>query len=421
MDYPIPENETERLRAIEDYDILGTPPEMAFDDITELAAQVAGTAFSLLTIITETAVWLKASHGVPPDTPDMPRSAACCAHTLCQSDLLVVPNLDEDPRFKDFPLIATEPFLKFYAGMPLINPEGYALGTLCLYDLEPRDLSFEAGEAIRRLARQAVAQLELRRRLAQIEDAQKRLVEEKQRAEKLILNILPAGIAAELERDGRVAPRHYPSATILLADFVGFTRFAEELAPRSLVDDLDRFFSGFDDIVDRCGLEKLKTIGDAYMAAGGLPEENKCHAADACLAALQLQDYVARANTQRERMRLAPWQLRIGVHTGSVMAGVVGKRKFTYDVWGDAVNTAARLETASEAGRVNISEATFHHVKKFFEVSARGEIEVKNKGALAMYFLDRLKPEFSQDPAGIMPNKAFQTAVAGGTKWALPR
>lgn len=421
MDYPTPEREAERQRAVAAYNVMGTGPEAAFDDLTELAAQIAGTPISLINIVADATFWVKARVGVPPDITEVPRGAVCCAHTVCRSDLLVVPDLTQDQRFSNLPFVATEPFVKFYAGMPLINPEGYALGTLCIMDFEPRELSFEAMEAIRRLSRQVVAQLELRRRLAEIEEARRQLLEEKQRAESLILNILPADIASELERAGRVEPRYYPSATILFADFVGFTQFAEALAPRALIDDLDQYFSSFDEIIASCGLEKLKTIGDAYMAAGGLPQESKHHAVDACLAALQMQHFMRRANAQRGKMRLEPWQLRLGVHTGSVMAGVVGKQKFTYDVWGDSVNIAARLEATSEPGCVNVSESTYQHIKAFFETTPRGSIQVKNKGPLAMHFLERLKAEFARDPDGLLPNDAFRTARSGSaTTWALP-
>ena len=149
---------------------------------------------------------------------------------------------------------------------------------------------------------------------------------------------------------GRVTPRFYESATVMFADFQGFTQLTERMDPKGLVEQLDQFFSAFDEITGRQRLEKLKTIGDAYMCAGGLPEVQRTHPVDACLAALELQDYMSRANQQRERLRLPRWELRIGLHTGSVMAGVVGRRKFTYDIWGDAVNVAARMEAAGNAG-----------------------------------------------------------------------
>lgn len=206
-----------------------------------------------------------------------------------------------------------------------------------------------------------------------------------------MLNILPAKIAEELKARNEVEPRHYDSATIMFTDFEGFTRFAEAAEPRTLVNDLNQYFSAFDDIIERHNLEKLKTIGDAYMCAGGLPEENRSHPADACRAALEIQDFMARTNRQREKMRMPPWALRIGIHTGPVMAGVVGKQKFTYDIWGDAVNVAARIESNGEAGRIALSESTYHRVKEQFECEHRGPVEAKNKGPLETYFLNRVK------------------------------
>jgi class 3 adenylate cyclase len=276
--------------------------------------------------------------------------------------------------------------------------------------------------ALRRLARLVVTQLELRRKLKEFEEARQSLAREKKHADGLLLNVLPASIAEEMETMGRVEPKYFPSATILFADFEDFTRFAENLAPRQLVDDLDMYFSAFDDIVARRGLEKLKTIGDAYMCVGGLPRETTHHALDACLAALDMLDAMAHANAQRQAMRLEPWRLRIGLHTGSVMAGVVGKTKFTYDIWGDAVNIAARMEEAGEAGRINVSESTYRQVEPFFECVARGRIKTKNKREMDMFFLDRLKPEFSRDASGRTPNEQlFESREAAGRKWAPPR
>ncbi|TFH46750.1 MAG: adenylate/guanylate cyclase domain-containing protein [Lysobacterales bacterium] len=276
--------------------------------------------------------------------------------------------------------------------MPLINPEGYALGTVCVFDFEPRKLTFEHSESLRRLSRQTMAQLELRRKLIELGNARQALESEKTRSDELLLNILPAKIADELKTRNEVEPRHYDSVTIMFTDFKGFTRFAEAAEPRTLVNDLNQYFSAFDDITERHNLEKLKTIGDAYMCAGGLPEENRTHPVDACRAALEIQEFMTRVNRQREKMRLQPWELRIGLHTGPVMAGVVGKKKFTYDIWGDAVNIAARMESTGEAGRITLSESTYHRVKDEFECEHRGPIEAKNKGALDTYFLNRIKP-----------------------------
>jgi class 3 adenylate cyclase len=409
MHFPVPENERERVKAVDSYRIIGTPPEPVFDDVAELAAQFLDCPVGIINFISETREWLKAKYGVTPELTEMPRGTTCST-TLCQSDLLVVPDLREDDRFRELSYVAGEPYCRFYAGMPLINPEGYALGTLCVVDFEPRQITFAQAEAIRPLARQVVGHLELRRNLLDLTAAQEALAAERRKAQDLLLNILPAEIADELEREKRVEPRYYASATIMFTDFKGFTRFAESLEPRRLVEDLHQHFSAFDEIVDRHGLEKLKTIGDAYMCAGGLPEPNRTHPVDACLAALEIQRYMQRMNTLRDKMRLPPWELRIGIHTGSVMAGVVGKRKFTYDIWGDAVNVAALMEANGVPGHINLSESTYYRVKNFFDTEERGTIEAKNKGTLPMFFLTRIKPPFSGDSDGRIPNSEFTAA-----------
>jgi class 3 adenylate cyclase len=386
MAYPVPDNEPKRLAAVETYRVTDTPPEVSYDDIAELAAEICLCPIGLINIIADTQEWLKAKYGLPPNLTYLPRGTACST-AICQSDLLTVRDLASDERFADQASVKGQPHFRFYCGMPLINPEGYALGTVCVFDFEPRELTFEQAEALRRLSRQTMAHLELRRKLIELSHAQQELEAEKVRSEALLLNILPAMIADELKSRGEVEPKYFGCVTIMFADFKGFTRFAETAEPRTLVNDLDQFFSAFDDIVERHNLEKLKTIGDAYMCAGGLPEENKTHPIDACRAALEIQAFMARANRQRERMHLPPWELRIGIHTGPVMAGVVGSKKFTYDIWGDAVNVAARIESAGVPGRIALSENTYNRVKATFECEHHGLIEAKNRGTLDTYFL----------------------------------
>ncbi len=301
--------------------------------------------------------------------------------------------------------------------MPLINPQGYALGSFCVLDFQPREPTFEQTEAIRRLSQQVITLLELRRSLielhdshAQLDIARREIAAEKAKSDELLLNILPAPIAEELKQSNRVEPRYYKLATIMFTDFKGFTRFAESMEPRALIQDLDQHFSAFDEIIGRHNLEKLKTIGDAYMCVGGLPEVNRRHPVDVCLAALEIGDYMEKTNRQREKLRLAPWELRIGIHTGPVIAGVVGTRKFTYDIWGDSVNIAALMESNGLAGRINMSEGTYHRVRHLFDAEHRGSIEAKNKGQLEMYFLNRIKPELSGDDGGRVPNSEFEVA-----------
>lgn len=211
---------------------------------------------------------------------------------------------------------------------------------------------------------------------------------ERERADALLRNILPEKTAAELKINNMVKPQRYESVTVLFSDFKGFTRVAEQLSPEELVQELDECFRCFDSIVDKYGLEKIKTIGDAYMCAGGLPEPSQTHAIDTVRAALEMQLEMQRIIRSKISEGKPYFEMRIGVHTGPVVAGVVGFRKFAYDIWGDTVNTAARLEQGGEPGKVNISETTCEAVKDQFNCHYRGKLPAKNKGEIAMYFVE---------------------------------
>jgi class 3 adenylate cyclase len=214
------------------------------------------------------------------------------------------------------------------------------------------------------------------------------LDKQKLKIESLLLNILPAEIAKELQRYGTAVPRYYESVTVLFTDFKGFTMLAEKLAPKELVSVLNDFFIAFDEIISRNGLEKIKTIGDAYMCAGGIPLENSNHPFDTVKAGLEMQEYMKATNEKREKLGDLPWGLRIGIHTGPVVAGVVGKKKYAYDIWGNTVNIASRMESSGEAGKVNISAASYNIVKERYICSHRGKIHAKNVGDIDMYFVN---------------------------------
>jgi adenylate cyclase len=414
MDIAIPANEPERFEALTSYAILDTLPEIGFDEITELAAQICDCPAALVSFIDPSRQWIKAKYGLPAELSECPREISVCKVTICNNDILYVPDLLSDERFNTSPLVTGGLKLRFYCGVPLITQDGYALGTLCVVDFKSRELSFEQREALRRLSRQTMVHLELRRQLIernemlrQLEVARDRAVAEKGESERLLLNILPPSIAAELKASQRVQPRFFDSASVIFIDFSGFTRIVETMEPASVIDQLDQHFTRFDDIMAKHRLEKLKTIGDAYLAVGGVPEHNRSHPIDAALCALQILDHLTKLNRQREKLHLPAWLARIGINTGPVIAGVVGKHKFTYDIWGNTVNVAERVEAAGVPGRITISEATWQHIKGRFETEPRGAVEVKHKGLVNMYFLNRVKPELSSDPAGTMPNDRF--------------
>lgn len=224
-----------------------------------------------------------------------------------------------------------------------------------------------------------------------VEERTAELRQEKEKSEELLLNILPRETAVELINSGTASPKHYSKVSIIFTDFKAFTKTATEISPRDLVLTLNECFTAFDEICEKHNLEKIKTIGDAYMCAGGLPVENLTNPQDAVSAALEMRDWTAAWNAKREEKGLAPWEIRIGVHTGELVAGVIGKRKFAYDVWGDAVNIAARMETSGEEGKVNISGATYEMVKDQFTCEHRGRIEAKGKGEIDMYFVEQRK------------------------------
>ncbi len=209
---------------------------------------------------------------------------------------------------------------------------------------------------------------------------------ERDRSENLLLNILPKETAQELKQNGRVRAQRFDSVTILFSDFKGFTQQAESMEPEDLVKSIDYYFSHFDTIMDKYGLEKIKTVGDAYMCAGGLPNPIENHALRVVEAAQEMIAFVE-ANKKNTSSGLTPFDMRIGINSGPVVAGVVGIKKFIYDIWGDAVNVASRMESASEIGKINVSEETYRLIREYYDCEARGSIPVKNHGEMNMYFV----------------------------------
>ena len=210
------------------------------------------------------------------------------------------------------------------------------------------------------------------------------IAKERKKSEGLVLNILPKQIASQLKKYGKTDAQLFENVTVLFSDFVGFTKVSEKLTPQNLIKELDVCFKRFDEITSKYRIEKIKTIGDAYLAVCGLPDADNNHAHKIVLAALEFRDYMI---ARRTELGDNTFEVRIGVHTGSVIAGIVGVKKYAYDIWGDTVNTAARMEQNSEPGHVNISHATFEIVKQKFHCQYRGEITAKNKGPLKMYFV----------------------------------
>ncbi len=230
---------------------------------------------------------------------------------------------------------------------------------------------------------------------------------EKEKTERILLNVIPESTALELKKHGKASARGYKKVSVLFTDFVGFTKIAEKMKPSELVSRLDVYFRQFDEIITANNLEKIKTIGDAYMCAGGVPVRNNTNPTDACMAALQIQDYISKLKKEGIENNTDYWELRLGINTGEVTAGVIGRDRLAYDIWGSTVNQAQRMEMLSEPGKVTITGNTFNFIEPYFECTYRGKAQSKSKGLIDMYVVDRIKPELSLNGEGLYPNKLF--------------
>ncbi len=223
----------------------------------------------------------------------------------------------------------------------------------------------------------------------QIESQKEEIELERNKSEQLLLNILPEQTANELKARGVATPKKYEQVTVMFTDFSGFTRISADMPPDVLIEELNFCFKTFDEIAERHQLEKIKTIGDSYMCAGGIPSPNQTNAEDAVRAALEMCAFMQQRYVEMIQQGHPYWHMRVGIHTGQVIAGVVGIKKFIYDIWGDTVNTASRLERACLDNKINISGETYALIKDQFECTYRGEVDVKNKGLIKMYFVEQ--------------------------------
>ncbi|MEZ4788930.1 MAG: adenylate/guanylate cyclase domain-containing protein [Flavobacteriales bacterium] len=255
--------------------------------------------------------------------------------------------------------------------------------------------------------RNLILERKVEERTAEVVAQSKEIEGQKVRIEDLLLNILPKEVSEELKEKGKATARRYDQVTVMFTDMKGFTQMAEKMTPEELVNELDDCFIRFDEVIGRYGIEKIKTIGDSYMSACGVPKSDPHHAVKAVMAAMEVNAIMNEWHKEHLAVGKQPWTLRIGLHSGPVVAGVVGKRKFAYDIWGDAVNTASRMESSGAPGEVNISGTTYSLVKDYFECEHRGQVEAKNKGRIDMYFVRRLLPAYSADAKGMRPNAAL--------------
>ncbi len=225
--------------------------------------------------------------------------------------------------------------------------------------------------------------------LRELEEKNKIINEEKRRSDELLLNILPEEVMHELKAHGKTTAKNYSKATVLFADIKDFTTISEQLSPDDLIEGLDAYFERFDKVIEKYDIEKIKTIGDAYVCAGGVPTKSEGNPHLVVQAALDFIYEIDKLRRERRAQGKIPFEFRIGIHTGQLVAGVIGIRKFAYDIWGDTVNMAARMQQSSEAGKINISGATYELVKDKFACIYRGKVEAKNKGEIDMYFVEK--------------------------------
>jgi class 3 adenylate cyclase len=255
----------------------------------------------------------------------------------------------------------------------------------------------------------------IQERTKEYEKAKLQAIEEKKKLEEIMRNVFPKEIAEDLQTKGYSNPVYYKNVTLMFIDFVGFTKIVENLSPKQLIDELSVCYVQFDKIMEKFGLEKLKTIGDAYMCACGLPKpiigQSENYAAlqvvNTILAALEILDFINILKFTSQFKNKFFWGARIGIHSGSLVAGVIGEKRFAYDVWGDTVNLASRMESNGEEGKINVSHEVFNLSRDFFDFEPRGEIETKNKGKLPMYFVLGIKKELSKNGKQKYPNQEF--------------
>ena len=244
-----------------------------------------------------------------------------------------------------------------------------------------------------------------------INERTEEVVLQKEKADNLLERVLPKNTAKDLKSGRKAGPYHYNMVTVLFSDIQGFTKISEQMESELLIDELDKFFLKFDTVVEKFNIEKIKTIGDAYMCAGGIPVKNRTNPVEVVLAAIEMQLFMKELKRTSDKSTSHIWDLRIGIDTGPVVAGVLGRSKISYDIWGGTVNTASRMEASGEAGKINITENTYMLIKDFFICQYRGKMPVKYKGEIDMYFVEGFKPHLSSDLKSQIPNANFFTQL----------
>ncbi len=368
MSAPLPADEKERLDELRQYRILDTLAESEYDDLVYLASKICGTPIALVSLVDQDRQYFKARVGL--EVSETPRDVAFCAHAILKPELMVVNDAKADERFADNPLVKSDPNIRFYAGTPLITPAGHAMGTLCVIDRVPRTLDNAQRESLLALGRQVEALLSLRRA--------------KSEAERLLLSLFPKPVADRLRADPHATiVEEYPEATILLCNVDDFWEVVGSRPPTEIIKLLNEVFSLFDRLAERAGVQKIKTISNSYLAVCGLPTPRPDHAEAAAELSLAMQREITGIATGSRK----PFSVRIGVHSGPTIAGVVGIHKLAYDLWGPSVDMAGQMEALGVSGGIQVSEATHALLEDKYLFEPRGEFYVRGQGEVATYLL----------------------------------
>ena len=367
-------NEDQRIEEVKRLGILdlNLSSESRYNSMTQVATYLTDCSQSQINILGSDVQQCKASFGFAPEQielmEEIPREISICQFGLAKpGQPLIIENVLEDDRTMNWKNMPIDPGFRFYASLPLMSSRGFSIGTLCVFDSSPKNLDHQQIDGLRLLSDQIVHMLE--RELSSTEGVSV----PKDKTEK---------------QPSEIKGQYYSVTSILFADFVGFTNLVENSDPGELLETLNTFFSGFDRIISKHNVLKVKTVGDCYMCVGGIPSQQKTHAQEVCAAAIDILKFVEGTNIQYEALGKPRWNLRIGIHSGPVIAGTAGN---IFDIWGDAVNIASRIESSGESGKIHISEKTKDYLEGSANFSHRGEIELKNKGKWSTFFLEEMK------------------------------
>ena len=363
-------NEKCRLDEVERLGVLGKDfsVDSDYNALTQLSTITTGTQIGMINILGSNIQRCKMDFGFSADqsaiAQELPREISVCQYSLLNpKEPLIIEDMFLDERTKNFQKLEAYSELRFYAGSPLVTSRGYSIGTLCVLGTEPKKITHDQIEGLRILADLIVSSIE--NDLLKKQDEGNKEVSSNNQNQSMV--------------------KYFSTSSILFADFVGFTKLVEKLEAGDLIETLTVFFKGFDRLALKHNVTKVKTIGDCYMCVSGIPKQEKEHALKMCAFALDMLKFVEGINIQHEVLEKPIWKLRIGIHSGPLIANF---QAGAFDVWGDSVNIAARMESSGQAGKVHISEKTADHVGSEFSLSARGEVELKNKGYFQTFFIN---------------------------------